>query len=65
MDELEIKRLTKELEELRSILPTYKDKRSCGRIIHNDPVELLLKIEELEEKIERIEEENSGKEGGV
>lgn len=30
MDELEIKRLTKELEELRSMLPTYKDKRSWG-----------------------------------
>lgn len=54
MDELKIKDLEKELEELKSMLPTYKDKKSCGRIIHNDPVELLLKIEELEEKIKRM-----------
>ncbi len=56
MDELKIKDLEKELEELKNMLPTYKDKKSCGRIIHNDSVELLLKIEELEEKIERIKE---------
>ncbi len=54
MDELKIKDLEKELEDLKRMLPTYKDKKSCGRIIHNDPVELLLKIEELEEKIKGI-----------
>lgn len=55
MDTAEIAKLveakTKELEDLKRRLPSYKD-RQCGRIEHSDPASSWMKIEELEEEIE-------------
>ena len=52
-EELRIKKLEQELEDLKKKLPTSKDK-ACGQIVHSDPIELWLKIEELETEIERL-----------
>lgn len=52
-EELRIKELEKELEDLKKRLPTSKDK-ACGQIVHSDPIGLWLKIEELETEIERL-----------
>lgn len=50
---IEIK--TKELEDLKKRLPSYKD-RSCGKFEHNDPAFMWIKIEDLEEEIERLKQ---------
>jgi hypothetical protein len=42
---------TKELEDLKKRLPSYKD-RQCGKMEHGDPAAYWIKIEELEEEIE-------------
>lgn len=49
-DKLEQK--IKELEGLKKRLP-----RKCGETVYNIPLELALKIEELEEEIEKLEKE--------
>lgn len=43
---------TKELEDLKKKIP-----RKCGETVHNISVELWLKIEELEEEIEKLKKE--------
>ncbi|TAN62132.1 hypothetical protein EPN16_02215 [bacterium] len=54
MDTAEIARIveakTKELEDLKRRLPSYKD-RQCGKMEHGDPAAHWIKIEELEEEI--------------
>lgn len=42
---------TKELEDLKKRLPSYKD-RQCGKMEHSDPASSWMKIEALEEEIE-------------
>lgn len=49
----------KELEDLKKRLPTTKDK-GVGQIRHNDPLSLWVKIEELEDEIERLRQELKG-----
>lgn len=57
MDTAEIARTieakTRELEDLKKRLPSYKD-RLCGKIEHSDPASYWMKIEELEEEIEGL-----------
>lgn len=48
---------SKELEDLKKKLPSYRDKK-CGTIQHNDPVSLWERIEELEEEIEKLKQNN-------
>lgn len=48
---------SKELEDLKKKLPSYRDKK-YGTIAHNDPVSLWEKIEELEEEIEKLKQNN-------
>ena len=42
----------KELEGLKKRIP-----RKCGEVVHNIPVELWVKIEDLEEEIEELQKE--------
>lgn len=59
MDTAEIARIieakTKELEDLKKRLPSYKD-RQCGKMEHGDSASSWMKIEELEEEIEALKQ---------
>ena len=46
---------TKELEDLKKRLPSYKD-RKCGKFEHNDPASMWVRIEEMEEEVEALKE---------
>lgn len=53
--EARIEELRAKIEDLKRRLPAHRHKLCATKIVHSDPLELLMQLEELEEELKQLE----------